>query len=227
MQPYFLPYIGYWQLLAAVDQFVIYDNIQYTKKGWINRNRFLRNGTDAFFTVPLKKGSDYLTIAERTIADDFDPDKMLEQLAAAYRKAPSFVAVLPVLETIVRYGQRNLFDYLHHGITVTAGYLEIYTPLVVSSTVAIDHSLKAERKVLALCTALGATRYVNFAGGRALYAAPAFAQQGLDLRFIQSRPIEYRQYAAPFVPSLSILDVMMFNSREAVRAMVGAYDLVS
>ena len=227
MQPYFLPYIGYWQLLAAVDQFVIYDNIQYTKKGWINRNRFLRNGTDAFFTVPLKKGSDYLTIAERTIADDFDPDKMLEQLAAAYRKAPSFVAVLPVLETIVRYGQRNLFDYLHHGITVTAGYLEICTPLVVSSTVAIDHSLKAERKVLALCTALGATRYVNFAGGRALYAAPAFAQQGLDLRFIQSRPIEYRQHAAPFVPSLSILDVMMFNSREAVRAMVGAYDLVS
>ena len=54
MQPYFLPYIGYWQLLSAVDQFVVYDNIKYTKKGWINRNRFLRDGTDAVFTIPLK-----------------------------------------------------------------------------------------------------------------------------------------------------------------------------
>lgn len=227
MQPYFLPYVGYWQLLAAVDQFVIYDNIQYTKKGWINRNRFLRNGADAYFTVPLKKGSDFLTIAERTIADDFDPDQMLEQLASAYRKAPSFAAVFPVLETIVRCGQRNLFEYLHHGLRVTAGYLDIRTPLIVSSTVPIDHTLKAEGKVIALSVALGATRYVNFVGGRALYSAPAFAERGVDLRFIQSRPIEYRQYADPFVPSLSILDVMMFNSRDAVRELVGAYDLVS
>lgn len=227
MQPYFLPYLGYWQLLAAVDRFVIYDNIQYTKKGWINRNRFLRNGTDAFFTLPLQKASDYLNVADRTIADDFEPAAMLNAWASAYRKAPSFHEVFPVLERIVTAAPRNLFEYLRHSLAVTAEYLDIQTPMVVSSSIAIDHSLRSEQKVIALCTALGANRYVNFVGGRELYSAEAFAAAGLDLKFIQARPIAYRQFADPFVPALSIVDVMMFNSKEAVRRMVNAYDLVS
>jgi WbqC-like protein family len=226
MQPYLLPYIGYWQLLAAVDRFVLYDNIQYAKKGWINRNRFLRNGADAFFTVPLKKGSDFLNVVDRTIADDFDPDTLLQPLAGAYRKAPFFSAAFPVIEAIVDAAPRNLFEYLHQSIVAIADYLEIGTPIVVSSTVPIDHGLKGERKVLALCQALGATRYLNASGGRELYSAPAFAEQGIELKFIQPRPIVYRQYDHPFVPALSIVDVMMFNSREAVRGMLGEYDLV-
>src|SRR5438552_2824890 len=139
MQPYFLPYIGYWQLLAAVDRFVVYDNIQYVKQGWINRNRFLRNGAGAFFTVPLKKWSDFLQVADRTIADDFDPNTLLNPLEAAYRAAPFFGAVFPVLEAIVRAASRNLFEYLLHSLVTTAAYLEIRTPIVVSSTVPIDH----------------------------------------------------------------------------------------
>ena len=93
MQPYFLPYIGYWQLLAAVDRLVVYDNIQYTKQGWINRNRFLRNGAAAFFTVPLKKASASLNVADRFIADDFDPAALLNPLASAYKRGME-VAVL-------------------------------------------------------------------------------------------------------------------------------------
>jgi hypothetical protein len=226
MQPYFLPYLGYWQLLAAVDRFVVYDNIQYAKKGWINRNRFLRNGTDAFFTVPLKKGSDFLNVVDRSIADDFDPATLLNPLAAAYRKAPYFDAVFPLVESIVAAAPRHLFEYLHHSLVATARYLDIRTPIVVSSTVPIDHALKGEAKVMALCTALGATRYVNAIGGRELYSAPAFAGRGIELKFIQSRPMAYAQYGQPFVPGLSIVDVMMFNSRDAVRAMLGEYDLV-
>lgn len=225
MQPYFLPYIGYWQLMAAVDRFVVYDNIQYAKKGWINRNRFLRNGADAFFTVPLKKGSDFLDIADRRIADDFDPKALLNPLASAYRKAPMFSTVFPILETIVGAAPRNLFEYLHHSLVVTAQYLDIRTPIVVSSTVPIDHGLKAERKVLAICESLGATRYVNVTGGRELYSPDAFAARGIDLKFIQSRPIAYSQYDNAFVPGLSIVDVLMFNTRDAVRGMLGAHDL--
>src|SRR5438876_6542512 len=120
MQPYFLPYIGYWQLLAAVDRFVLYDNIKYTKKGWINRNRLLRNGAEAFFTIPLKKGSDFLDIADRALADDFDPDTILNPLRAAYRKAPFFSQTFPLIETIVTAAPRNLFDYLHNSIRVVA-----------------------------------------------------------------------------------------------------------
>ena len=226
MQPYFLPYIGYWQLLAAVDRFVVYDNIQYAKKGWINRNRFLRNGADAFFTVPLSKGSDFLNVADRSIADDFDPQTILNPMAAAYRRAPFFADVFPILETIVTAAPRNLFEYLHRSLVIIAGHLEIQTPIVVSSTVAIDHGIKSERKVLALCKALGATRYINPAGGRDLYSVSTFAEHGIELQFIQSRPILYRQYDNPFVPSLSIVDVLMFNSRNAVRGMLGEFDLV-
>ena len=226
MQPYFLPYLGYWQLLAAVDQFVVYDNIEYTKKGWINRNRFLRNGSDAFFTLPLKKGSDFLTVAERSLADDFDPRTLLNQLAAAYRKAPFCDAVFPVLEAIVTAAPRNLFEYLHHSIQATAGYLEIATPIVLSSTVPIDHGLRSEQKVLALCGALRADRYLNPIGGQDLYSRSAFQAQDIVLGFLRTRPVEYPQFGGAFVANLSILDVMMFNSKAGVRAMLGEYDVV-
>jgi hypothetical protein len=226
MQPYLLPYLGYWQLLAAVDRFVVYDNIQYAKKGWINRNRFLRNGADAFFTLPLKKGSDFLDVVERSIAADFDPASLLQPLAGAYRKAPFFTEVFPLIEQILTAETRNLFAYLHHSLVTMARFLDIGTPIVVSSAVAIDHGLKGEHKVLALCRALGATRYVNAIGGRELYSVPAFAAAGIELKFIQPRLVAYPQFGQPFVPALSIVDVLMFNSRDAVRSMLGEYDLV-
>jgi hypothetical protein len=226
MQPYFLPYIGYWQLLAAVDQFVVYDNVKYTKKGWINRNRFLRDGSDAVFTIPLKKASDFLNIVDRALTDDFDPDAILNPLRDAYRKAPFIGEAWPVIEMIVAAPPRNLFDYLCNSIQAVATYLHIQTPLIVSSAIGIDHRLKADQKVLAICDALSAARYINSIGGRQLYSVAAFAERGIDLKFLQPRPITYRQFDERFVPSLSIVDVMMFNSKEAVRAMLGEYDLV-
>ena len=225
MQPYFLPYVGYWQLLAAVDRFVVYDNIQYTKKGWINRNRFLRNGTDAYFTLPLKHGSAFLDIVDRHLADDFAPRALLDQLAGAYRRAPFFAETFPVIEQVIAAAPRNLFEYLHHSIAAIAAHLEIRTPLVVSSTVPIDHGLKAEHRVLALCDALGATRYINSSGGRDLYSTTVFAERGIELRFLQSRSAPYQQFGDTFVANLSIVDVLMFNSRDTVRRMLSEYDL--
>lgn len=226
MQPYFLPYLGYWQVMSAVDRFVVYDNIQYTKKGWINRNRFLRNGADAYFTLPVKAGSAFLDIAERAIADDFEPAAMLRQWASAYRNAPHFAEVFPVLEAIVTAPTRNLFEFLLNSIEATADHLGIRTPIVVSSRIAIDHDLRSEHKVIALCRALGANAYVNPIGGRDLYSRTEFAESGIELRFLQPRPADYPQFGGPFVPALSILDVLMFNSRNSVRRMLGDYDLV-
>ena len=225
MQPYFLPYIGYWQLLALVDRFVVYDNVQYTKKGWINRNRFLRNGADAYFTLPVKHGSDFLDVVDRYIADDFAPRKLLDQLAGAYRRAPFFAETFPVIEQVIAAPPRNLFEYVHHSIFTIAAHLEIRTPLIVSSTVPADHTLKAEQRVLALCDALGATRYINSSGGRDLYSTDAFAARGIELRFLQSRTAPYRQFNDTFVANLSIVDVLMFNSRDTVRRMLSEYDL--
>jgi len=226
MQPYFMPYIGYWQLLAAVDVFVVYDNIQYTKKGWINRNRFLQNGSDSVFTIPVQKGSDYLDVVQRSVSGEFDAEKLLDRLEASYRKAPCFRSVFPFVASILRDEERNLFAYIDRSIRKTARFLNISTPIIVSSTVNCDHTLRGERRVIAICEALGATRYVNPIGGQELYSQSTFAAHGVDLKFIKPRPITYPQFGGAFVSNLSIIDVMMFNPQEMICAMLREYDFV-
>jgi hypothetical protein len=217
MQPYFLPYLGYFQLIAAVDTFILYDSIKYTKKGWINRNRMLMNGTDAMFSLPLKKGSDSLNVVERELATDFDPTKLLNQFKGAYGRAPHFELTYPVLEQIVRHEDANLFRYIHNSIVRLSEYLGIKTEIRISSEITIDHELKSQDKVLALCKAVGADTYINTIGGVELYAKDDFRIQGIDLQFIKARPFEYEQFGAPFVPWLSIVDVLMFNPLDVVR----------
>ncbi len=227
MQPYFLPYIGYFQLLASVDQFIVYDNIKYTKKGWINRNRMLLNGTDAMFSLPLKKSSDSLDVVERELAADFDRTKLLNQFKGAYGCAPQFEQTYSVLEQIVRYKDANLFRYIHHSIVRLCEHLGIKTEIRISSEIAIDHELKGQDKVLALCKAAGAATYINTIGGVELYAKDDFRIQGIDLQFIKARPFEYAQLGAPFVPWLSIVDVLMFNPLNTVRACINEnYELI-
>jgi hypothetical protein len=220
MQPYFFPYIGYFQLIAAVDQFIVYDNIKYTKKGWINRNRMLQNGTDVMFSLPLKSDSDSLDICQRELAADFNRDKLLNQFKGAYRRAPHFEQTFPLLERIVRYEDANLFRYLLHSLVKICEHLDIKTRIIVSSEIDIDHDLKSQDKVLALCKAVGANTYVNAIGGMELYAKETFLEKGMELKFIKSMPFEYAQYGEQFVPWLSIIDVMMFNSLYVIRQQI-------
>jgi hypothetical protein len=227
MQPYFFPYIGYFQLIAAVDLFIVYDNIKYTKKGWFNRNRLLQNGKDLMFSLPLKSDSDYLDVCERELAASFNRDKLLGQFKEAYRRAPYFAQTFPLVEQIVRYEDTNLFRFLHHSIVKTCEHLGIDTEIRVSSGIAIDHDLKNQDKVLGLCKAVDASTYVNAIGGIELYSKETFREQGIDLKFIRSKPFEYPQFGDAFVPWLSIIDVMMFNSREEIIAgITGNFELV-
>ncbi|MDP2829653.1 MAG: WbqC family protein [Sulfuricellaceae bacterium] len=227
MQPYFFPYIGYFQLIKAVDMFIVYDNIKYTKKGWINRNRMLHNGKDVMISLPLKSDSDYLDVCERELAVDFNHDKLLNQIKGAYRHAPFFAQTFPLIEQIVRHEDTNLFRFLHHSIVKTCEYFGITTEIRISSGIAIDHNLKNQDKVLALCAALGASTYVNAFGGRALYSKETFRERGIDLKFIQSKPVEYTQFGDAFVPWLSIIDVMMFNSAGDISAyLASGYELI-
>jgi hypothetical protein len=216
MQPYFLPYIGYFQLIAAVDRFIVYDRIKYTKKGWINRNRMLRDGKDVTFSLPLKAGSDSLDVVERELATDFNRDKLLNQFRGAYARAPQFEPTYALLERIVRCPDANLFGYIHHSLAAVCEHLRLRTPLQASSTVDFDNSLKGQDKVLAICKATCATQYLNAFGGTELYQREAFAAQGIELHFLQPQPCEYPQFGAGFVPSLSIVDVLMFNSTAQV-----------
>jgi hypothetical protein len=226
MQPYFLPYVGYFQLIDAVDVFVVYDNIKYTKGSWFNRNRFLLNGRDAYFSVPLQKDSDYLDVVERKVAAEFEVGKLLNQLKGAYSKAPYFAQGFALLSEAVPHDELNLFWFIKHSIDKVVEWLDIPTKIVISSSIDIDHTLKAQDKVLAICKALRATSYINAAGGVDLYSKDVFRQHGIELGFIKSRPIEYPQFANDFVPWLTIIDVFMFNERSAVKTMLKAYDVI-
>lgn len=227
MQPYFFPYIGYFQLIEAVDLFIVYDNIKYTKKGWINRNRMLQNGKSQMFSLPLKSDSDYLDVCKRGLAVDFSPNKLLNQFTGAYQRAPYFEQTFALIKQIMQNEDKNLFRLLHHSIVKTCEHLGITTEIKISSSIVIDHNLKNQDRVLALCEAVDTSTYVNTIGGMELYSKETFREKGIDLKFIQSKPFEYAQFGNEFVPWLSIIDVMMFNSRkETFTAITGNFDLV-
>ncbi len=216
MQPYFLPYIGYFQLINSVDIFVIYDNIQYTKKGWINRNRYLLNGHDSYFTVPINGTSNYLSIKEKSISTDFNKKKFLSQITNAYRKAPYFQHTFPLLEEIVSCESNNLFDYILNSVNLTCNHLDIKTQIIKSSDININHDLKNSDKVIAICKQLNSSIYINPIGGIKLYSPMEFNKHEIEINFLKSNPFNYEQFRNEFVPWLSILDVMMFNSKADV-----------
>ena len=220
MQPYFLPYIGYWQLIGAVDAFVVYDNIKYTKKGWINRNRFLLNGEEVLFSIPLRKDSDFLDVNQRYLAEAFSREDLINRFRKAYRKASEYSAFMPVLEDIIRCPSDNLFDYIRSSIEKVCSYLKLKTPVIVSSSVDCDHSVKAAERVQAICKALGAETYINPHGGRELYAKADFERYGLNLKFLQPHLTQYAQLGNSFIPWLSILDLAMCIPAEQLRHQV-------
>lgn len=227
MQPYFFPYLGYFQLINAADEFVVYDNIQFAKKGWINRNRILVNGKDEYITLPLKKDSDFLDIRDRWLADSWaqDSKKMLNRVKESYRKAPQFIDVYPVIEKCILFEDVNLFGFIFNSLKEVNNYLGITTPLVVSSTVPVNHSLKSQEKVLEICKARKVTTYLNPIGGVELYSRGIFNKENIQLHFLKSSEVSYHQFNNEFVPWLSIIDIMMFNSKDKINTMLNAYTL--
>ena len=218
MQPYFFPYIGYFQLLNHVDTFVVYDDIEYTKKGWINRNRILQNGQPATITIPIKKDSDFLAVNQRYVSDSWNKErkKLLNKIREAYRKAPYSSQVLPMVEECINYDDPNLFQFVFHSIEAVCDYLDIQTQLIKSSSIEYNQELKGQEKVIAICKSLGAKKYVNPIGGVELYDKQDFADQAIDLSFLGAKNIPYPQFDHEFVPFLSIMDVLMFNEKDVV-----------
>lgn len=226
MQPYFLPYIGYFQLMASVDTFVVYDNIKYTKKGWINRNRIQNRGVESLISLPLKKDSDFLDVGARELSSSFDRAKLCHQIVGAYQRAPYFREVMPLLEKIIMNSESNLFFYIYKSIVLICDFLGVKTNILVSSVIPANHNLKSQERVLDICRELNAECYINPPGGVALYSSQDFAANGVELKFIQPKSWIYSHSEADFIPWLSIVDVMMFNSRdEVVQRLKTGYEL--
>lgn len=223
MQPYLFPYIGYYQLINAVDTFVIYDDVNYIKQGWINRNRILLNENDFMFNISLKEASSFKKINEIEVVGN--NHKLIATIEHAYRNAPYFNEIFPLLSEILLYQESNLARYLTNSLNVIIGYLDIKTSVLISSEIDKDLLLKGDNKVIDICKHLNATNYINAIGGKELYAKDKFAENSLILNFIKSKPITYNQYKNQFVPWLSIIDVLMFNTPEQIKRLLNAYEL--
>lgn len=228
MQPYFMPYIGYFQLMHMVDEFVIYDNIKYSKGGWIKRNRMLQNGKDAYFSLPIKKDSDFLDIDQRYLVDDFEKEaeRLLRRTEANYNKAPYFDDFFPVFQELIFCNEKNLFDYILNSILKVKEYLKIQTPIKIFSELDKEiQELKAEEKVIKACKALNATHYINSIGGVELYHPEHFRKENIELSFYKTNHFEYPQFDNTFIPALSILDVCMFNSIAQIQDYLNEYKI--
>lgn len=227
MQPYFFPYIGYWQLMKAVDEYVIYDDVNYIKKGWINRNNILLNGNKHLITLPLDKASQFQLINQvRITSNDNFKQKILRTIEQAYKKAPYFDNIFPIIQAVIMEKSCLISQALINQFKLVNDYLGIKTKLIVSSDLKKDNELKAQDKVIHICKLLNGTNYINAIGGQELYSKSDFEQEKLKLNFIKTKDISYIQFKNDFVPYLSIIDVMMFNSPEKINEMLDKYELL-
>ena len=228
MQPYFLPYIGYWQLISYVDKFVVYDDVTFIKGGLINRNRYLYQGEAKYFNIIMDGASSYKKINEISLLQDGarSRKKLLSTIQMAYKKAPQFEIIYPLMESIIMFDESNMSKFIENSICCICEHLGISTEILISSNIEKTPDLTKDDRVIDICKRLNADTYINAIGGRDLYAQDKFAQNGLSLGFIKTGEIIYKQFNDTFVPGLSILDVMMFNSPETISTMLDNYSII-
>ena len=226
MQPYLFPYLGYFQLMVACDEFIVFDDAQYVKLGWINRNRILLNGSPEWLGLPVRAAAHELPVNQRKYQfDSIEPRRFLRRIEGVYRKAPFFPRVFSLLQQIIGLSDDNVARFNANQLRTLAKALGIGTPILLASQLAKDMRLKNQELVIDICTSRSATEYVNAIGGKHLYRASRFSRDGMSLRFLHSEAAPYEQFGQPFVPGLSIIDVMMFNPADSIGTMLWQYSL--
>lgn len=227
MQPYFFPYLGYFQLIEAVDRFVIYDDVNFIKGGWVNRNKILVNGQANTINVELLGASSNKNINEIEI--NHSPrwkKKLIKKIEQNYSKAPLFKQCFPMILESIDCQESNLAKYLANGIRNISQYLLIETIIVPSSEVYYNTHLKGTARVIDICKKENTKVYVNAIGGVQLYDKEYFSNEGLSLNFLKPTLATYPQLGSDFIPGLSIIDILMFNSKEKVKEMLNTFELV-
>ena len=227
MQPYFFPYIGYWQLINATDKYVIYDDVNFIKSGWINRNRILMDGQGKMINLQMHGASSNKLINEIEVSGDTKHNKkLLKTIEGCYKKAPYFSKAFPVIENSITQVEKNMARFLEYSIRQICQYLLIDTELYVSSSINKNNDLKSQNKIIEICNILGADEYFNAIGGQELYSYEDFQSQGIKLKFLKTGRVEYQQFNKQFVSNLSIIDVMMFNSPVDIKKILEQYELL-
>lgn len=215
MQPYFFPYIGYFQLIKMVDKFIFYDDVNYIKNGWINRNRVLINNQAHYLTVQLKGASPNKLIHQIEFTDN--RPKLLKTLFLAYKKTPMFDMVWPLLEKCLTVETDKVSDLAMYAIKEVCNYLDIKTKFEISSiSYPETKGLEKAARLKEICFKNQAKTYINPIGGQELYDKNDFRNVGIELLYLKSKLTEYKQSTSSFIPGLSIIDVMMWNSKEQI-----------
>lgn len=228
MQPYFFPYLGYWQLIGAVDRFVVYDDVNYIKGGWINRNRILINDKATYLTAPLHHPSPNKRICDLNLqASSCWRDKLVKTVELTYRKSPYFTESFQVIEDLIRHDECDLSSFLAHQLRVLSKFVGFETEFVDTSRCYGNDHLSGHERLLDICGREGAVTYINPQGGRGLYDANQFSASGVELKFLVMRPTPYEQRTKGFVPYLSIIDALMELGSNGLRRYLHDYDLVS
>lgn len=227
MQPYFFPYLPYFQLMHASDVFVCLDDVNFIKQGWINRN-YLFNGKDKIlFTVPLKKQSSFRKIKEIEICYSTNWDeKLLKTIRLIYGKAPYFESVYPLCESVLKKKSVGLSELTYTSLRTVAEYLNLTCKLIPSSSTFGLNDLDGEKRVISISKSLNAVSYINSLGGYELYSKENFLTEKIQLKFLKSKLTPYRQFNEPFVAHLSIIDVLMFNNVNETRSLLDEYQFI-
>jgi hypothetical protein len=249
MQPYFFPYIGYYQGISAVDKYMLYDNLAYIKYGWVNRNRVLViHGHPVNVTVPVQKKSSYSRISEIELVDsDTWRKKILRTLVMNYRSSPFFDDVYPVIEAVICSEVKRLTELNARSIIDLCKYLGIDTEITTDTSkyfeleekLADDSESITERfpqldlrtpekkviRVIEICRAEGANVFINAIGGQGLYGKDEFARHGIELFFLRTEEHSYPQASEVFHPNLSIIDVLMNCGKDGTKELLDKYSL--
>ena len=228
MQPYLFPYLGYFQFIQAVDIFVFYDDVNFIKKGWINRNNILINKNKKLFSVPLLEISQHKTINETKIAYEHkDFKKILKSISLAYAKAPFYKEVMPVIEVVFERHYNSIAEMAEASVKQVASYLKLDRTFCNSSRDFPEtKGLEKADRLIAISKKIGVVNYVNAPGGKILYEKPYFKESGVELLFIENQLSTYKQFDNEFVSGLSIIDVLMFNGKDTIKQQLQNYKLV-
>lgn len=219
MQPYFVPYIGYFQLMASVDKLILLDDVNFINRGWINRNRIAVNGESYWITIPLVKASQNRPINEIGIIDEPSwKRKMLRTVEMSYCHAPQVPQILPFFSGILEQASGPLSTFLFRQLKAMATYLGLTVQIEEASANHPKEGYAGQQRILHICAREGADTYVNLPGGRELYDPAKFAGAGIQLAFLESNfPAMSLHHGGRDGPLLSILDLIMLNSVATVR----------
>lgn len=218
MQPYFLPYVGYFQLISKVDGFVFLDDADYVRRGWIQRNYIVANGQRTRIRVPVAKRPIGTPIHEILLAENYPKwrTKFIDTLRHAYGKAPYFDVVSNLLKQVLLNPGAGLSELNIRLIISVCDYVGLDQNFEQSLDYCNDSALAGEARLIDICLRKGATEYVNAPGGRALYAPENFEKSGVRLRFLEPEINPYSRQNTDFIPCLSVLDMLMFLDPEEV-----------